>query len=203
MTPKTIALIIGFVAFCGVALTLTIYGIASHEEPGLEPAMMLLPDAARSGNLETPISICVSSYRGSETFDGLGLPSDEALRATSLAVETINDRVGFPLLSSGSIADVRCQIVVNMGAPPDHPGNENGGWATRCADGCCVGIAAPGSDEMTHLVLQHELGHCLGLAHDPFASSIMSPSLEPSPDGAMPPRITDADRDLLREIYAP
>ena len=49
------------------------------------------------------------------------------------------------------------------------------------------------------------LTYCLGLAHDDFKSSIMrrTQSSSSTPMGAWPPRITDHDRDLLRERYAP
>ena len=56
---------------------------------------------------------------------------------------------------------------------------------------------------MLKLVLYHEFGHCLGLAHDDYPKSIMYPTMTPIPDGIQPPWFSDYDRRLLRDLYAP
>jgi len=76
---------------------------------------------------------------------------------------------------------------------------ESSGTHTALVSVCEVGVA-----EERSLVLQHELGHVLGLAHDPGNGvSIMQPTLHATPDGEFPPRIDDHDRKLLRELYGP
>lgn len=47
-------------------------------------------------------------------------------------------------------------------------------------------------------VMAHELGHCLGLAHDHIPISIMHPKLQ-----AIAPYVTDPDTVLLRRVYRP
>jgi predicted Zn-dependent protease len=60
-----------------------------------------------------------------------------------------------------------------------------------------------GPNDLEWLTTYHEMGHCLGLAHDDYEQSIMHPVQRPTADATIPPWISDYDRDLLRERYMP
>jgi len=67
-----------------------------------------------------------------------------------------------------------------------------------------VGVATHReAGELLNLTIHHELGHCLGLAHDDFEQSIMRREQSPTPWGQLPPWISDDDRALVRSLYAP
>ena len=70
----------------------------------------------------------------------------------------------------------------------------------RC-DVRTLNVAGP--DDVEDRVLYHEMGHCLGLAHDDYPLSIMYPKQRATADKTIPPWISDSDRVLLRELYAP
>lgn len=201
---KFMAIIVG--VLCVVSLAGVIYGVATHEEPGFDPSMTFIADDVAHGRTRAPIDTCVSSYT-SEDEDGIGTPTSEHLGMVRSAGGIINQRVGFELLNVGPInrvGDIRpvdCMIMVNVGVPQDVERDEGGGWAYRCHDSCCVDISNTGTSELASLVIQHELGHCLGLAHDDWEGSIMRRTQSETPDREFPPRITDSDRDLLREAY--
>lgn len=171
-----------------VAAILVAVGVSTHEEPGL------MPDAVTWPRDRFPLTVCPEAYL--DTSDDLL----EAVTAVGEASDVINDRLGFPALE---VRTDDCDVRVTVGVPTE-PGMEPGGDA-RIAHGpiCHVRTANTGTSELRHLVLQHELGHCLGLAHDDFETSIMRPVQTPTPDRTFPPRITDHDRDLLRALYGP
>jgi hypothetical protein len=205
---KFMAIIVGVIFV--VALVGVIVGVTTHEEAGFDPTMTFLADGVARGGVRVPISTCVSSYNSEHGGEGgVWTPTMDDLEAVSEAADAINSRVNFELLhvgpinQIGNIQPVNCRILVNVGVPQDVERDEGGGWAYRCGDSCCVDTTNTGTSELTHLVIQHELGHCLGLAHDDFDSSIMRPTQRRTPDRQFPPRITDHDRDLLREAYRP
>lgn len=47
-------------------------------------------------------------------------------------------------------------------------------------------------------MVRHELGHVLGLAHDPFEDSLMFPITNETPYD-----VTDSDLEILRDLYCP
>lgn len=197
-------MLIIFVVIAVTAIALTIYGVVSHEEPGFDPDMTFLADRVARGTESVPIDVCVSSYT---VEDEDSAPTSTDLNAVRHAANLVNTRVGFDLLNVGPITrvgdiwPVDCIIHVSVGVPIDVEYDEGGGWAYRCHDACCIDVSNTGTAEMTSLVLQHELGHCLGLAHDDFELSIMRPRQSPTSPGQIPPWITDYDRELLREAY--
>ncbi len=171
-----------------VSLAGVIYGVVTHEEPGLMTSAVPWPPE------RLPLAVCPESYGGGERT--------EAIRATAAAVETTNERLGLEVFALG-LGSGRCDVDVLVGVPAEpgwmDPGGDAtiGHWPT-----CSVRPSNTGTSEILGLVLQHELGHCLGLAHDDWEGSIMRREQVSTPDGAFPPRITDHDRELLRGLYA-
>lgn len=208
---KFMAIIIGLLTvICG---SLVVYGVTTHTEPGL---METTPGFSAQ---DTPIAVWVMAYHpdGPDGFDvqpedvPMASPEDQAhaLQAVEQAVGVINGRLGFTALDV--VHDHRDlampMIGVEVGVPSERsPGDgvivDAGGAAMFHAGGreCFVETVNTGTDEILGLVLQHELGHCLGLAHDPFESSIMRTTQTSTSEG-FPPRITDSDRDLLRHVF--
>ena len=68
---------------------------------------------------------------------------------------------------------------------------------------CLVTTNNTGTVDMLDLVLQHELGHCLGLAHDDYTESIMYGGAGRAlrVTSGFPPHISDSDRELLRHQF--
>lgn len=178
-----------FVPLAIAALVLTVVGITTHEEAGLE--LEIAP--WEPGDF--PLVVCGSRY-GTEYR---GAPEvDDAVRA-------LNTRLGAVAFVSDE-ADV-CNVTVLLGTPLDVAAREEPGGAMHfilTPEGrqiCEVRtLNVHGAREV--LVIQHELGHCLGLGHDDFASSIMAP-IQPHEDPGFgwPAALTDHDVALLRELY--
>lgn len=178
-----------------------VYGIATHTEPGL---MQTTPGF---GPGDLPILVTVHSYGGDVDEPG-------AIAAVTRAVATTNERLGFVALEVTTIhPHLTAPVVgVDVGVPTQHDPADgvviDPGGAALFRDGtreCFVTTSNVPTDEYLGLVLQHELGHCLGLDHDCWAGSIMCGgsccTLAPSPDGSYPPRIDDSDRALLRHVF--
>lgn len=191
-----------------------IYGVTTHTEAGFDPDFNFIPGERTAGRETLPLDVCVGSYDpshdgnpnyrppGGGDANGIQRASEHDLAAVTSAAGVINTRVGgVPLLHVESIATGRCLILVNVGVPEDSSWDDApGGRAWRCGNGCCIETSNTGTDEVLDLALQHELGHCLGLGHDNYESSIMYPAVHPVSSG-FPPRLSDSDRTLLDQTY--
>lgn len=192
--------------FLSVAILLPI-AILTHEESGLLTAC-----DTPSGHLnydgecyevkwekdQFPLSVSIYTNNPHPPAD-----PDDALK---YAVDLINDSLGFTALarSSSPHADIRIEF---------EAASAGGTWLSdasgavlhhRNEDGflwCEVRTWNNGTVEMVDKVLTHELGHCLGLAHDDFQGSAMYHSVEPDGPVLSRLRITDHDRKLLRALY--
>lgn len=173
-----------------VAAVLIAYGVLTHEEPGL------MDEDKRWAQM--PLGVSCDGYAG---------PPDGDCNLVEGVVEDINRRLGYDaLIFAGEGYTPEAEIVVTLGVPAEPGWMDPGGDATLAYSGntytrCDIRTSNTGTTEMLVLVLHHELGHCLGLAHDDFEQSIMRPVQTPTPDRTIPPWITDADRSLLRSIY--
>lgn len=124
------------------------------------------------------------------------------------AIERINRRLDFEALRYRPSGGV---INVILGTPAEPSWDEPGGVAELHWEGdrlvsCDVRTINTGSAEILDQTIEHELGHCLGLADDRCnesgpQTSIMCDVQRPVPMGTFPPHITDSDRALLREAY--
>jgi hypothetical protein len=183
-----------------LAAALIAYGVLTHEEPGL------MKDGSATWPQELfPLKVSAVSYRAD---DHTALTGDhkDALKS---AIKTINGRLSFKALQRVGLEET-ASIKVTIGVPQQKGFVDPGGHfelRTSSLDktqlvACDVFTSNTGTQELLGLTLEHELGHCLGLAHDPFDASIMREVQSPTPMGAFPPRITDYDREVLRGLYA-
>jgi hypothetical protein len=194
---KFMAIIIGALAV--VSLVGVIVGVVTHGDrdaglmEGFEP-----PGA--------PLRVCTASYAIQPRVE----PEDDA--NARYVVGEINSRLGFEaiVVVDDGVMESRCNVVLTYGTPHEVVEDSRTGarWtvvddggAAEFAHGLCYASVTNVIGEVRTLVVQHELGHCLGLDHDDFDSSIMRPSQSPTPERTFPPRITDHDRALLRATY--
>lgn len=197
-----LGLILVFTAF---VIVLCVVAITTHTEPGL---MARRPGFTRS---DLPIPVTVHAYHGDLTEDEHA--HDDALRATSRAVDTINERLGFQALEVQTHPYTALPVIgVEIGVPTEHSAADgvviDPGGAALFHPGdreCYVTTSNTGTDALLDLVLQQELGHCLGLDHDDYGASIMCGgercTLTTPPAGSYAPRISDDDRNTLRALY--
>lgn len=196
---KFMAIIIGLLTL--VCASLVVYGVTTHTEAGIATTETPITDGFVPPEYNhRPIGICVRSWS-----IGNGA-SQEDLDAVQAAVTVTNDRVGLRLLESGNISTYGgCMMVATLGAPqdvdsPQQGHTDPGGGSGVCGESCCFSTVNTGTGELTSLAIQHEIGHCLGLAHDDYPMSIMYPR-QHATEGQYPPRISDSDRELLRARY--
>lgn len=178
-----------------VAGVLVIVGVVTHTEAGL------LEGVPQWDRADFPLKVSAESYAA-----GGALTSDHR-GSVDHVIGLVNGRLDFDVFrwaEDGEDPDVAITIGVPFDSDWDHPGghSEIAHHGPR-ADLCNVETSNTGTGELLGLTLHHELGHCLGLAHDDFEISIMRPEQSPTPDRTIPPWITDSDRGLLRDLYGP
>jgi len=102
----------------------------------------------------------------------------------------------------------RARVFINIGVPAEPGWMDPGGTAEIVTeeDGwqhCLIQTSNTGTDEILFYVIMHELGHCLGLAHDTWEGSIMREVQSSPADLRNSPRVSDHDEALLRNRYGP
>lgn len=198
-----------------VTLGLLIFAVITHEEPGLIRVCMdsqdrynpECPEFSGWSTDDVPLIVGVTSSNPYPPAD-----PDEAVTSV---VQTINTRLGFMLLvveEGGCLPDHDICVDVGVAHEPGFMDAHGDAQHLQTSEGlrCNARTSNTGTSELLYLVLQHELGHCIGLAHDGFTLSIMCGddpydgrgdcALPMSYEG-FPPYITDDDRKTLRVLY--
>lgn len=131
--------------------------------------------------------------------------SGEDPEAMAAAIDAINEQLDCPMLVHDHTAP---SIIVLFGVPHEPGWMDTAGDAEYGRDDtrssptyCRVRIGNTGTSDLTHMVLVHELLHCLGLAHDDFDASVMRERQRRDISLANQVRVTDHDRALLNERY--
>jgi hypothetical protein len=194
------------------ALVLVIVGVVTHTEPGL---MGYCPDERRyevDGADECPELLWDGELPLVVTASTANPNVADPELATSDAVDRINRRLGFQMFTfeSGGCGE-HASICVFTGVAHEPGFMDSAGSAshhiTQGVMRCEAQTSNTGTNELFGMALEHEILHCLGLAHDPCKgapdpeTSIMCAVQRPVPMGVFPPHITDSDRALIRERY--
>jgi hypothetical protein len=182
---KFAAILVAALTVCAVGLIA--YGVTTHEEAGF---METTPNWQAN---DFPLATCVASYN---TSGIIAYSAD--LEVSRYAMSLVNQRLGFNAYRLGSAAE--CKVNIILGVPTEAGWQDSGGVATINRGSCTIEVANV-IGELKVLTLYHELGHCLGLDHDDFEASIMRPTQSVTPEGSMPPWISDSDRSLIRSTY--
>jgi len=196
----------------GILLTLAVIillpiAILTHEEAGLMNACDTSSGALNYDGMCAPVEWEPSQFPLDVTVSTTNPhPPADPDDATRSAIDLINSRLGFTALrlSSSPTSEVRIDFETAQEVGESWMRDAGGGALHHRDEGrlwCEIRTWNNGTVEMVDKVLVHELGHCLGLAHDDFPDSAMYPEMRPDGDRLTRPRITDSDRDLLRELY--
>jgi len=206
-------------AIAVTAAALIGYAVATHSEAGLLSACQVGGRAVYTTDVEGSASShpCADPHEVRWPRDALPLSVHVALASEGTvgrgdverAVDDFNAQLGFDLFVVHSDGDSAPNVFLTANvASEDGSSPGECSHALRRGDGLVesagVTVRNVGDVVTAHRIILHELGHVAGLAHDDFESSLMFwrtvDVLEsPTPIG----RLTDADRETLREIYGP
>jgi hypothetical protein len=190
--PAWFFLVALFIVLMIAAIVLLTVAIITHEEPGF------IDGVPKWDRIDFPLNVCAQTYAAPLSADHHS--------AVETVISWANDRLGFEVFG---FADNHCRVTVVIDAPIESGWRDRGGHSQihhldNRAQVCEVTIGGTaGGEGLTALVLYHEMGHCLGLAHDDYKRSIMYPERTDLPTRVLPPWISDSDRALLRTMYAP
>lgn len=200
MDTKTKVMIGIGVALTVVAIVGVIFGVTTHEEPGLmsvcwqldglasyDPSGCTSPDELRWAASEIPLSVSTPGDPGDITE----------------TIDLVNSQVGCTILVLDQ-SNTDPDILVLLNEPALVGSDDAGGATSHHTTGTrmtsTVRTFMVTDPYMRMRVLTHEFGHALGLDHDSFESSIMFPTQPESEDMDFV-MFSDSDRSLLNELY--
>lgn len=190
-TKKALPYIIGTAMFSLLALCLVALGVHLN---ATEEAVFMAETPGWAPE-DFPLGVCAMDDRSPD--------GDRAARVSvAPVVARVNQRLGFHALTLDARPGSGCQVIVALGVAAEPGWVDPGGSAEFRPDArlCSISVSNV-HGELEFLTIHHELGHCLGLAHDDFERSIMFPTQSETPARMLPPWISDVDREAIRERY--
>jgi hypothetical protein len=176
------------------------YGVVTHQEPGLLKVCWT--------ETETADYQCANGaelvWKGSSI--PLSVATDGLIGEVQTAIDIVNVQIGCEILeyvdynSRGPLPDISITSNGLMSSATRRGGIT---WHLRDKGRIRSRIELYAAGDAAQMIIVHELGHAMGLAHDPDPGSIMRAS-QPDPTlGLRLIRFTDSDRELLSDLYCP
>ena len=174
-----------------------IFGVMTHTEPGLMKVCW--------SDTDTAVYDCdggddLTWSRRSIPFS---VETDGYVGEVQTSIDLINTQVGCDLLKYHETLESQPADISIASDGVMSRWDKRGGitWHLRDGNRLRARIELYAAGSMAQRIIVHELGHALGLAHDPFMASIMYKTQRDSSGRLENVRFTDSDRSLLHSLY--
>lgn len=175
-----------------------VFGVATHREPGL---LKVCWSETSTADYECEVG---QELVWSRDAMPLTVETDGLIGEVQTAIDIVNTQVGCDVLQYvdyGKSGHLPAVSITSNGLMSSATRRGGITWHLRDPDGMRsrVELYAPGDAAQTIIV--HELGHALGLAHDPDPGSVMRATQPDPTQGLRLIRFSDHDRQLLSDLY--
>lgn len=208
MRPQDIVTIVVATVIFAVTLVLLVFALSKHDEPGLL-AVCWEDGKAHYTGCQTPTEPLQWNKRDFPLRVAVlpvdNQPTTEGESTARLVVRDWNSQLRFQAFAPELVQPSEANVFLFYGTaydPSNHEGGDTSHRMLRNRMQASVHVASVSTNVIEYRILFHEMGHVLGLAHDPFPASAMYPNtLESSEDDLVLMTVTQDDKKLLRHLY--